>query len=86
MKWLLATMCLVGLLAFSRLQSAPLATAAADSTEAPMSEAPKVDGICPRAWTCNFVNWYGTLASCRASACGATCELDYRCNGSCVCP
>jgi hypothetical protein len=91
MKWLLAAMCLIGLLAFSRVQRAPVASAAADSTEAPMSSAPQVDGaettaICPRAWTCNYTKWYGTLASCQASSCGANCTQDYRCTGFCVCP
>lgn len=43
------------------------------------------NAICPRAWTCNHVSWYGTEAACKAS-CGPVCELDYRCGAGCTCP
>jgi hypothetical protein len=42
-------------------------------------------GICPRQWTCNWNNWYGSEAACNAS-CGSACWLEYRCGLSCFCP
>ena len=42
--------------------------------------------ICPRKWTCWNGRWYATSAACTTACGGATCELDYACNGTCVCP
>jgi hypothetical protein len=43
-------------------------------------------GICPRAWTCDFVHWYGTQSTCVAACGGQPCELEHRCGGACLCP
>ena len=41
--------------------------------------------VCPRMWTCNYVNWWSTLAQCTAN-CGSACWREYDCSGNCVCP
>jgi hypothetical protein len=42
--------------------------------------------ICPRKWTCWNGYWYSTQTACTTACGGATCELEYACNGTCVCP
>jgi hypothetical protein len=42
--------------------------------------------ICSRKWTCWNGFWYSTQTACTTACGGATCEQDYYCNGSCVCP
>ncbi|ADO72912.1 hypothetical protein [Stigmatella aurantiaca] len=55
-----------------------------DGAEGEVSE---MAGGCPRIWVCPTTEAsYGTAAQCRTACGGATCYLDYACNGSCICP
>jgi hypothetical protein len=65
--------------------------------EAPASESVLVEqqqptdnvsalAICPLKWTCFNGSYYSTQAQCTAACGGSTCERDYACNGTCVCP
>lgn len=41
---------------------------------------------CPLKWTCDYQSYYNTQAQCSAACGGATCDRDYACNGTCICP
>lgn len=40
---------------------------------------------CPLQWTCDFIHYFSSLATCTTS-CGGGCERDFNCNGHCICP
>jgi hypothetical protein len=93
MKLVLAALCLIGLLAFTKMQTGSIAVASTEPTAGEVNSTPVTGGeddtsaICPRKWTCDQTGfYYSTKAAC-TSACGATaCYLDYACTGGCVCP
>lgn len=42
--------------------------------------------LCPRRWTCDFLNYYSTKSQCTTACNGSTCFLDHHCDGTCICP
>jgi hypothetical protein len=41
---------------------------------------------CPRAWTCDWVDYYSSKAKCVAACGGDACYSDYECSDKCYCP
>ena len=94
MKFVLAGLCLIGLLALSQspTPSTPVAVSAAQTTSAGANSTSIVDdqdelsAICPLKWTCDDTGgYYSTRAACTA-ACSTPCYRDYACTAGCICP
>jgi hypothetical protein len=66
-------------------EPAASAQAAVDVPASLTLQAPLGITSCPRMWTCDFIHWYATKTAC-ASSCGGVCEVDFNCNGRCICP
>lgn len=89
MKLIFAAVCMVSALGISKLHAGAPAemVVAAPVEESSVVEQPQEEwAICPRGWTCDHIRWYGSQATCQTRCPDGVCEMDYNCNGTCVCP
>jgi hypothetical protein len=80
------TLAVAGCGGTSELEETPVASEAVVVEEQQPTDNVSALAICPLKWTCYDGKYYSTQAHCTTACGGATCERDYACNGTCVCP
>jgi hypothetical protein len=82
------TLAVAGCGGTSELEEAPAVseTVAVEEQQSSEENTVTAQAICPLKWTCFNGRYYSTYEQCTAACGGATCERDYACTGTCVCP
>lgn len=55
------------------------------STPSPLTLDKSQHAVCTQGWTCDDIQFFGSLAACTAS-CGSGCFRDFNCKPNCLCP